>query len=43
MLAIIVLWVMRILDVIFFAGMAGCLVMIVLSWADIFMSEFSGE
>lgn len=43
MLAIIILVIIRILKVVFFAGLAGCLIVIVASWGSIFKSEFFGE
>ena len=39
----IITWLARLFDVLFFAGVAGCLVTIVLSWYSIFKEEFTSK
>jgi hypothetical protein len=43
MSTIILIWLMRILEVVFFVGVAGCLVTIVVSWYSIFKDEFTSD
>jgi hypothetical protein len=33
-------WAMRVLEVLFFAGIAGCVLVVLISWISIFGSEF---
>ena len=43
MSTIILIGLMRILEVVFFTGVAGCLVTIALSWYSIFKDEFTSD
>jgi hypothetical protein len=43
MSTIILIWLMRILEVVFFTGIAGCLVTIVVSWYSIVKDEFTSD
>jgi hypothetical protein len=37
------IWVVRMLELLFFGGVAGCLVTILLSWYSIFKEEFTSK
>jgi hypothetical protein len=43
MLLILLIWITRILDVVFFAGLFGCLLVILLSWISILLEAFSPD
>jgi hypothetical protein len=43
MFAIVMKWVVRLFELLFFAGIAGCSVTIVLSWYSIFKEEFASK
>jgi hypothetical protein len=38
-----VLWCMRVVEVLFFIGLAGCAIVVVISWISIFSSGFSKD
>lgn len=38
-----VLWLFRVLEVMFFAGLIGCAAVVVISWVSIFKSGFSKD
>jgi hypothetical protein len=37
------IWLVRIIELLFFSGIAGCVVTIMLSWYLIFKEEFTSE
>jgi hypothetical protein len=40
MILTVSIWVMRVLEVAFFAGITGCLLVVVISWVSIFAEGF---
>jgi hypothetical protein len=43
MLLFLLTWIIRILDVVFFAGLFGCLLVIFFSWISIFLEALSSD
>jgi hypothetical protein len=43
MFLFLLIWITRILDVVFFAGLFGCLLVILFSWISIFLEALSPD
>ncbi|HTB96753.1 MAG TPA: hypothetical protein VK716_07075 [Terracidiphilus sp.] len=39
----LIIWMMRAIEVMFFTGLCGCLLVVIISWISIFKSGFSAD